>query len=1345
MSPVVRFLPHSRLIHARRFKRSTFLPPRHVVVLRSRPRLHASRPVSSFPRPLTVVQAYHGRLQDLSASRQRLHPDVRRLFAVHAERSSSAHAPSPATATTSATWRVPTDAVRLPPPAAFAPDADRRGPAPPDINQAPGQGVTQSNSPLPLYAPVTVRGPNGSAFDVLAFVDSGADISYLHVDFATTHLGSTVVSDPSAVNHLADNTTAPRRHCAEPIQFWCGAYSCQATPDVLDMSPKVIPYLLLGRDLMQLFAISLTGIPTAFPTSAAELKQQDQSFIDLSARLQRLFDDSDLSVEENRLRDLLRSDIDARLQQHALQVPINSFITHPDAPVQILHDAAAPPPKPLSYGRKASQAYLDQYITEQVDVWLRHGKLVPWDSASHGAYPRHCMPLLPVVTHLPSGDIHKVRVCVDARSLNANLLNDPTPLPNISVLYQRLSGLRFHSEFDAVSCFNQFPIQRDHQHKVAIRWNGQVYAWAGAPFGVRHLSSHVQRVFTTIFQDQPWVSIFVDNFVVSSATLEEHAVHCRQFIDRCNEFNIKLDPVKAKIAFTRLRTLGNVLTATGVAPDPEKVATVMSWPTPTTPSQVSGFLGFCNYLRSYVRHFADLCAPLDALRNVKPSQFIWTSEANSAFELLKHAVAHAPALNFPDPHRPFAVAVDASSHGIGAVLFQPRSDGDLPCAENIVSFASRSLASYERRYSPYVSECNGLMFALKYFEDYLYGRPFVVYTDHASLTYLQTQANLNRTLRNWYAEILQYDFTIRHVPGYLNVLADALSRMYPDAWGLPPSPNVEHYLNATRVHWPDQQGLPLESVETGMRSRDRRKCSKSLPVLSETEQWRAIRKAHDKGHFGTRAVHAALRADNMLWPGMSKQIRQVCLECATCQRWTKSNHVYHPIRPVHGAIPWDTLQLDIITSFKDEPAADGSKYILIVTDVFSSFCILRSMPTKEAASVARHLHQIFSDFGPPRTLQCDNDAAFTADIVRELVHNFGCSHRTILPYNPRSAGKVERHVGVTSDTLRKLLDADKMPTSKWPNYLPLVQLLMNSKIKHLTNASPFALVFNRSANNWASYTGIDPVSISQADYDAWFAREQHLHEMIFPVVRERSTALQAQYTAAFKPHQTSTKRLPVGTIVMLHDTLRTSKNSPPWIGPYTVARVSSMGSYTLRDFSGSLYHRDVPRDALKPVEAPHIPSPSDHTYTPVRILSDRPTPDGTGIEYEVKWSGYEDATWVPSATLDAFDNVVTAYKSSSAPQQPAQPANSQPPPPAAATPVIVAPAPVVPAIVPAPSSGSATASTSHARTAASHVPSVSAMPPQHHVPRQQHAHSHNRRSSRQHKPNTKYDQHFVPK
>ena len=57
------------------------------------------------------------------------------------------------------------------------------------------------------------------------------------------------------------------------------------------------------------------------------------------------------------------------------------------------------------------------------------------------------------------------------------------------------------------------------------------------------------------------------------------------------------------------------------------------------------------------------------------------------------------------------------------------------------------------------------------------GIKFVLYTDHAALTYLQSSASISRRNARWLDFLSQFQFTIVHIKGRENVVADALSRV----------------------------------------------------------------------------------------------------------------------------------------------------------------------------------------------------------------------------------------------------------------------------------------------------------------------------------------------------------------------------------------------------------------------------------------------------------------------------------------------------------------------------------------------------------------------------------------
>ena len=118
--------------------------------------------------------------------------------------------------------------------------------------------------------------------------------------------------------------------------------------------------------------------------------------------------------------------------------------------------------------------------------------------------------------------------------------------------------------------------------------------------------------------------------------------------------------------------------------------------------------------------------------------FQWTSDHQEAFEKLKLALTTAPVLPYLDYTKPFALEMDASVKGLGAVLSQEDDDGNF-C---IISYASHMLNLYERSMHNYSSAKLELL-ALKWsmcekFRDYLIDSNFTILTDSNPLTYMHT-------------------------------------------------------------------------------------------------------------------------------------------------------------------------------------------------------------------------------------------------------------------------------------------------------------------------------------------------------------------------------------------------------------------------------------------------------------------------------------------------------------------------------------------------------------------------------------------------------------------------------
>ena len=128
-------------------------------------------------------------------------------------------------------------------------------------------------------------------------------------------------------------------------------------------------------------------------------------------------------------------------------------------------------------------------------------------------------------------------------------------------------------------------------------------------------------------------------------------------------------------------------------------------------------------------------------------------------------------LKLPDITKPFVVRSDASQYSIGASLLQYVNEFPHP-----VAYAGRKLSSSERHYSVIERECLGLIFAIKKFEYFLVGKPFIVECDHRPLSYLENFKGSNCRLLRWSLFLQQYKYTVVYIPGSSDHLADLLSR-----------------------------------------------------------------------------------------------------------------------------------------------------------------------------------------------------------------------------------------------------------------------------------------------------------------------------------------------------------------------------------------------------------------------------------------------------------------------------------------------------------------------------------------------------------------------------------------
>ena len=173
---------------------------------------------------------------------------------------------------------------------------------------------------------------------------------------------------------------------------------------------------------------------------------------------------------------------------------------------------------------------------------------------------------------------------------------------------------------------------------------------------------------------ESFVYVYLDDIFVFSKDLGSHVSHVRAVLSRLLVHKLFVKVEKSEFHTTSTSFLGFVISQGGLSMANDRTRAIEDWPVPLSVKQLQRFLGFANFFRRFICGFSLVAAPLMALLKGAPKTLRWTSEAQHAFDGLKHRFSTAPVLVHPDPGRPFVVEVDASDTGVGAILSQRASD-----------------------------------------------------------------------------------------------------------------------------------------------------------------------------------------------------------------------------------------------------------------------------------------------------------------------------------------------------------------------------------------------------------------------------------------------------------------------------------------------------------------------------------------------------------------------------------------------------------------------------------------------------------------------------------------------
>lgn len=634
------------------------------------------------------------------------------------------------------------------------------------------------------------------------------------------------------------------------------------------------------------------------------------------------------------------------------------------------------------------------------------------------------------------------RLTVDMRSVNACTEVEAWPIPRIDDLLQLMSLSLYFASMDLAQAFWQLPIHPDSQHFFAFSTPLGVFQFTRLPMGWHASTAIFQRSMQSVLAGIPTIGAgvdgagatsYVDDLAVCASSEDLFLDLLRRVFTALQAANLRINPNKSIFGAASINHLGCVVSHRKVEVDPARLQSLREWPTPTDAAQVRRFLGAVGYIRSHLRNLGALARPLSRLTSAKVS-WQWGEEEQEAFEQIKGVLADAAALSPPDYAHPLIMVTDASAKGVGAVLLQ-RIAG----RTQFVAFASRALTEQEAAWNSCEHELYACIFGLKAFRGMLLGVPLIWETDCKALSYLTVDRGARLT--RWRLTLLEYQITVRHVPGKDNIVCDAMSRAGDNV------PGVAVVVGA-------------EEAGASAGSDQQRQQSQEDPSPAWTvEKRRLLESVHGAqvGHWGKQATLAKLAMMNARYEGDEKDVEQWVRTCGICQKGrTAAASLAAANRVTMRKEPWDTVAMDAFGPIPEDEK--GNRFVILMVDLFTRFVFLWAAVDLTAESAVDAIAHLVAWAGPPRCLQSDKGSLFTAEVTQRLADLLGVKQHFTTTAHPESNGSAERHGGIMLRAMRALV-MEKRMERQWSRLLPVVQLQINSRVHKVTGTAPIRMLF----------------------------------------------------------------------------------------------------------------------------------------------------------------------------------------------------------------------------------------------------------------------------------------------
>ena len=667
-----------------------------------------------------------------------------------------------------------------------------------------------------------------------------------------------------------------------------------------------------------------------------------------------------------------------------------------------------------------------------------------------------------------------IRFCGDYVEVNKHMEVGNYTIPNVKHELAKIIDFPLYMDIDLTNAFHQIPLDPETSAKLSIQTPWGQYQPRFMPEGIAPATGVLQETVKNIFADmEDWAIVIFDNMLILATDPDDAFIKFKKVVQRCLDRNLILKMSKSWLGFREVDFFGYTCRHKSYEVAKEKKEALNKLEFPVTTKKARILMGKGVFFTSFTPNYSQLIGHLTDLTKKKFNwdRTKWKYDYEGEFKTFIKGLQDACELFYPDYNLEWTLRTDASQLGVAAVLLQRKIIDGKEVLQPI-AFISKKFSDTAMRWATIEQEGYAIYFGVKSLAYYLLGKEFTVETDHNNLLWMEA-SEVPKIVR-WRIYLQSFNFKLKHIAGKKNIIADWLSRTFPEEEVQQELASLELDMQEEDNSEEDYRSLAiyqawLNSLYSEDNDNEEEESTEVKGEQAPRYSFKAAMKEAHRGHVGARPTWKRL---NKYFPGhhISLQtVQEYVAACPNCNktRLGKQDCLTPVIRTLKPPKYRTAIGIDAVEITPHSP--DGYTHINVVVNLFTKLVGLYPVKGVTALNLANSCWKYWCNFGHTDMIISDKGPDLRSDLFEQLTEYMGMRH--VFSIADKHANGVERVIGEVVKHLRCIVYDESakgrnQDIFKDPSWLDSVQYILNSEVSSETGFTPFELTFGTDADSY---------------------------------------------------------------------------------------------------------------------------------------------------------------------------------------------------------------------------------------------------------------------------------------